>query len=217
MNKYLPALASAALLAGLLAFVPRGEAENASPDPNANPTNESIVLRDPQIPVLGNPQGDITIVEYFDYRCPYCKKSNPDLVSVVREDGHTRLVFKDWPIFGGVSIYAAKLALASKYQNKLAQAHEALISAKQNLSQGIVDRLLTGAGIDLTRAKRDLAAHREEIDAILARNDQQAQAFGFRGTPAFIIGHFRVQLVLDAAMFKHAMADARAAAKQNAK
>jgi protein-disulfide isomerase len=92
-------------------------------------SRESI-LRDPDIPVLGNQKGDITIVEYFDYRFPYCKKVNPELQKVVSDDGHVRLVFKDWPIFGDVSIYAARLALAAKYQNKYAEAHEALIAVK---------------------------------------------------------------------------------------
>lgn len=213
MKRQLLVAAAAAMLAGLFSFVPHGGAESANPDP----LSENIVLRDPQIPVFGNARGDITIVEYFDYRCPYCKKVNPDLVSVVHDDGHVRLVFKDWPIFGGISVDAARLALATKYQNRLAEAHQALISAKEGLSEDIIDRLLAGAGIDVIRAKQDLIAHQKEIDAILSRNDQQARAFGFQGTPAFIIGHFRVPGALDAAMFKSAIADARVAAKTNGK
>ena len=68
------------------------------------------VLRDPEIPALGNPNGDVTIVEYFDYQCPYCKKVDPELMRVAQEDGKVRVVFKDWPIFGGASTYAAKMA-----------------------------------------------------------------------------------------------------------
>src|SRR5208283_5590711 len=107
---------------------------------NAQATDDSMlsresVLRDPNVPVEGNSKGDITIVEYFDYRCPYCKKVNPVLRQVIQDDGHVRLVFKDWPVFGDVSIYAARLGLAAKYQNKYAQAHEALISAKEKLSE----------------------------------------------------------------------------------
>lgn len=179
-----------------------------------DPLSENSILRDPQIPVFGNAKGDITIVEYFDYRCPYCKKVNPDLLKIVQEDGRIRLVFKDWPVFGGVSIYAAKLALATKFQNKLFQAHDALIGAKEKLSEETVDGLLAGAGVDVQRAKQDLATHKTEIETILARNDAQAQAFGFQGTPAFIIGHFRVPGALDAATFKRAIAEARAAAKK---
>ena len=89
---------------------------------------KDAVLRDADNPVLGNPQGDITIVEYFDYQCPYCKKVAPELAKVVKDDGKIRLVPKDWPILGDPSKYAAKLVLAAKFQNKYQAAHEALIS-----------------------------------------------------------------------------------------
>src|ERR1700691_1221219 len=72
------------------------------------------VLRDPDTPSLGNPKGDLTVVEYFDYQCPYCKKMAPELAQLAREDGHLRLVLKDWPIFGEISKSAAKLALAAQ-------------------------------------------------------------------------------------------------------
>ncbi len=185
----------------------RARAENATPDP----LSESSILRDPDIPVLGNANGDITIVEYFDYQCPYCRKVSPDLEKIIRDDGHIRMVFKDWPIFGDVSVYASRLALASKYQDKFAEAHEALISLRERLSEEKVKSTLIAAGIDLERANGDLVAHRSEIDAILARNHEQAVALGFQGTPSFIIGHFRVPGAPDVAAFKQAIADARAA------
>ena len=70
--------------------------------------SRDAVLRDPEIPALGNPQGDLTVVEYFDYQCPYCKKVAPEIAQVVRDDGKIRLVLKDWPIFGAVSKSAAR-------------------------------------------------------------------------------------------------------------
>src|SRR4051794_37648975 len=79
---------------------------------------EALVLRDPDIPVAGNANGDITIVEYFDYQCPYCRKLEPELRQVVQDDGKVRLVLKDWPILGEVSVKAARMGLASKYQGK---------------------------------------------------------------------------------------------------
>ena len=88
---------------------------------------EALVLRDPDIPVTGNPDGDITIVEYFDYNCPYCRKVAPELRQVVQDDGKVRLVLKDWPVLGEVSTVAARMVLASKYQDKYFQAHDALI------------------------------------------------------------------------------------------
>lgn len=208
MNR-LTAIFSAALsLMAATALVPQTHAQNANPDP----LSENSILRDPDVPALGNEKGDITIVEYFDYQCPYCRKVNPDLTKIVHDDGHIRLVFKDWPIFGDASVYASRLALASKYQNKFAEAHEALISLREKLSEEKVDNALTTAGIDLERAKGDLATNQRYIDSILARNHAQAVALGFQGTPAFIIGHFRVPGAPNAAAFKQAIAEARAAA-----
>jgi protein-disulfide isomerase len=185
--------------------------------PAGNPASDDVlsrdaVLRDPDIPGLGNPQGDITIVEYFDYQCPYCKKTAPELAQVVAEDGKVKLVLKDWPIFGPASTYAARMTLAAKYQDKYEAAHDALIAAKTKLTEAAVDDLLGKAGVDVPRAAADRDAHAAEIDALLARNDAQARAFGFQGTPGFIIGTFRVPSALNAAGFKRAIADARKAA-----
>ena len=176
--------------------------------------SRDAVLRDPEIPVLGNPQGDLTVVEYFDYQCPYCKKLAPEIAQVVREDGNIRLVLKDWPIFGAVSKSAAQLALAAKYQNKYQEAHDALIGATEKLSDTSIPDLLTKAGVDVEKAKQDLQAHRKTIDDLLVRNDDQADAFGFEGTPGFIVGFFRVPGVVEMNVFKQIIADARAAAKK---
>ncbi|MDP2411101.1 MAG: DsbA family protein [Pseudolabrys sp.] len=202
----------AALLAALLAVVvtaaPPAQAQAADPLSTDN------ILRDPDIQVLGNPKGDVTIVEYFDYNCPYCRKIEPVLHKIARDDGRIRLVFKDWPILGKASVHAARFALAAKYQGKYAEAHTALISATGRLSEANIPAVLAKAGIDVERAKRDLAARGQEIDALLARNNEQATALGFRGTPAFIVGKFRVPGALDEENFKQAIADSRAAAKQ---
>jgi protein-disulfide isomerase len=173
---------------------------------------EALVLRDPEIPVAGNASGDITIVEFFDYQCPYCRKIEPELRQVVHDDGKIRLVLKDWPILGPLSVTASRMALASKYQDKFIQAHDALIGVNSKLTEARIRELLAGAGIDVDRLDRDLASHATEINAILARNNDQATAFDFRGTPSFIIGKFRVPGVLTMAQFGQAIADARKAA-----
>jgi protein-disulfide isomerase len=172
---------------------------------------EALVLRDPEIPVAGNADGDISIVEYFDYNCPYCRKVEPELQQVVHDDGKIRMIWKDWPILGPTSIIATRMALASKYQNKYVQAHEALIGVSSKLTEPRIRELLAGAGIDVDRCSRDLATNAKAIDAILKRNDDQATAFGFKGTPAFIVGKFRVPGVLTMAEFEQVIADARKA------
>jgi protein-disulfide isomerase len=172
---------------------------------------EALVLRDPDIPVTGNAAGDISIVEWFDYQCPYCRKLEPELRQVVQDDGKVRLILKDWPILGPVSVVAARTALACKFQDKYSQAHDALIGVNSKLTEPRINELLAGAGIDVDRVKRDLASNAKVIDAILARNNDQATAFGFRGTPSFIVGKFRVPGVLTIAEFEQVIADARKA------
>ena len=172
---------------------------------------EALVLRDPDIPAAGNVEGDITIVEYFDYQCPYCRKIEPELRQVIQDDGKVRLVLKDWPILGPVSVIAARMALASKFQDKYIQAHEALIGVNSKLSEPRIRELLAGAGIDVDRLNRDLVTNAKALDAILARNNDQATAFGFKGTPSFIVGKFRVPGILTMAEFDQVIADARKA------
>jgi protein-disulfide isomerase len=175
---------------------------------------EALVLRDPDIPVAGNADGDITIVEYFDFNCPYCRKLEPELRQVVQDDGKVRLVLKDWPILGPVSVAAARLALATKYQDKYVVAHDALFAVSSKLTEPRIRELLAAAGIDVDRAARDLETNAKAIDAILARNNAQATAFEFKGTPSFIVGKFRVPGVLTMAEFEEVIADARKAAKK---
>ena len=177
----------------------------------ADVLNEAAVLRDPEIPVAGNAKGDITIVEYFDYQCPFCRKLDPDLRGAVADDGKVRLVFKDWPILGPVSVYASRLALATRYQNKFVEAHEALIGLDTRLTETIVRERLAKGGIDVDRAIADLQSNQDAIVATLKRTDEQASAFGFNGTPAFIIGKFRVPGPLTKEQFGQAIADARKA------
>jgi len=176
---------------------------------------EALVLRDPEIPATGNVDGDINIVEWFDYNCPYCRKIDPELRQVVQDDGKVRLVLKDWPILGEVSKIAARMALAAKYQDKFIQAHDAMIGVSSRLTEPRLHELLAAAGVDMDRLKADLTGNARAIDAILARNNAQAEAFGFKGTPSFIVGKFRVPGVLTMAEFEMVIADARKAKASN--
>jgi len=176
---------------------------------------EALVLRDPDIPAGGNPDGDISIVEWFDYNCPYCRKIAPELAQVVQDDGKVRMVLKDWPILGEVSKITARFALAAKYQDKFIPAHEAMIGVSSRLTEARARELLAEKGIDMDRLNRDLTTNAKAIDAILARNHAQAEAFGFRGTPSFIVGKFRVPGILTMAEFEMVIKDARKAKAAN--
>lgn len=146
------------------------------------------VLYDKDIPVLGNPNGDVTIVEYFDYQCPYCKKGHAELMNVVNKDGNVRLVMKDWTIFGDPSIYAARLVLAAEYSGQYVKAMDALMATPARLSKEDTDKALKKGGLDPVKLEADYKKNAAKIDAILQRNMEQGDAFNFGGTPSFVIG-----------------------------
>jgi protein-disulfide isomerase len=172
---------------------------------------EAKVLRDPDVPVAGNPDGNVSIIEWSDYNCPYCRKLEPELRQVVQDDGKVRLVLKDWPILGPVSVTAARIALAAKYQDKYHKAHDAMMGVSSRLTESRINELLASVGVDMDRLKGDLTVRAKDIDAILKRNNEQAEAFGFNGTPSFIVGKYRVPGVLSMKEFEQVIADARKA------
>ena len=132
-------------------------------------------------------------MEYLDFNCPYCKKAAGSLRRLMATDPKVRVLYKDWPIFGGVSAYAARATLAARWQGKALAAHDILIGTPSRLaSEAQVRERLAFAGVDLARLDRDAAAHAAEIDAILARNDGEARALRFTGTPGMVVGGFIV-------------------------
>jgi protein-disulfide isomerase len=200
--------ALAATAAGITLMAPRSAGAQEQPVPEPD---ETAVLRDPDNLVVGNAEGDVTIVEWFDYNCPYCRKLQPELQQVVQDDKKVRWVLKEWPILGPSSIVASRMAIACRYQDKYVQAHDALIGVNSKLTESRIHELLAGAEIDVDRAKRDLAANKTAIDNLLVRNNTQALGLSFRGTPAFIVGKFRVPGVLTMAQFEQVISDARKA------
>jgi len=210
-NAFGPTRRAALKLIGASAFAAGGITSALAAADSDEVLTEAKVLRDPDTPVAGNPDGNVTIVEWSDYNCPYCRKLEPELRQVVQDDGKVRLVMKDWPILGPVSVTAARTALAAKFQDKYHQAHDAMMSVSSRLTEPRIDELLAAAGVDMDRLKRDLAGRGSDIDALLKRNNEQAEAFGFRGTPAFIVGKYRVPGVLSMAEFEQVIADARKA------
>ena len=171
----------------------------------------------PEAPVIGNPTGDVTIVEWFDYQCSYCKTLSPELEKIIKDDGHVRLVLRDWPILGPPSPDVSRLVLATRYQGKFEAAHRAVMVRVGRLTMSVVDETLAAAGVDVTRAKADLKRHRAEIEALLARNNEQAREFGFSVVPSFFIGTIRVPGSLEPDDLKRVIADVRAKAKQDNK
>ncbi|MCF3932942.1 DsbA family protein [Acuticoccus sp. M5D2P5] len=151
-----------------------------------SPLSQEAVFLDPGVPVLGNPAGDVSLVEYFDYQCPYCKAAHPDVAEVVADDGRVRHVMKDWPIFGEPSLYAARITLGAGADYRIAMA--ALMATEGRLTTTEVDAALRGAGLDPAALWAAYRKDAQAIDATLARTGRQAEAFGFMGTPAYVAG-----------------------------
>jgi protein-disulfide isomerase len=162
---------------------------------------------DPTSPVLGNPSGDVSIVEFFDYRCPYCKRTDPVVEQLVKEDGRIRRVMKEFPILGPESLYASRVALAARNQGKYEPVQKALIGAKGALDKETVLKIAKDAGVDLERLKRDI--HDPAIEQALKKNRDLAGALEITGTPAFVIGREFVPGAADLDTFKAIVARAR--------
>lgn len=167
------------------------------------------VFRDPDVPVLGNSTGDVTLVEFFDYQCPYCKKSHPDVKSIVAEDGNVRLIMKDWPVFGDASVFAAQAVLGANEIGEYEKAMEALMATPASLSAEDVKSLLTGAGLDLGKIAAAVRQNDKKISDLLTRNYNQALAFKFAGTPSFVIGKTRYSGVLSKDQLRDLIKQAR--------
>lgn len=162
---------------------------------------------DPDSPVSGNPNGDVTIVEFSDYQCPYCKRTFPALKSVLAADGKVKLVHKDLPILGEASRIAALAALASRNQNKHDAFHDALMTFNGKLDLDRILKIAASVGIDVAQLQKDMED--PKLDDILKRNADLAKALDVRGTPAFVIGNQFVPGAVDAATFKQLIGEAR--------
>ena len=167
----------------------------------------SEVFRDPAAPVWGNPQGDVTVVEFFDYQCGYCKSVLEDVRQLIKADPKVRFVFKEYPILGPNSVVAARAALAAREQGKYVEFHNALMETKGQLDQATIERVGRSVGLDVERLKRDMA--KPEIDQALRRNRQLGDALNIQGTPAFIVGNEIAPGALDFEKLREMVAEAR--------
>lgn len=149
--------------------------------------NQDALERDPADPVLGNPAGRLTIVEFSDYRCPYCRRVHPDVRRLLAEDASLRLVAKELPILGPGSVVMARAALAAQRQGRWQAANQRLITFQGEPTEAaVVGTLLALGGIDEARLRRDMAD--PAIAAQLQANLRLARRIGINGTPAFVIG-----------------------------
>lgn len=149
--------------------------------------NRVALRNDPNSYVGGNPKGDVTIVEFFDYRCGYCKQAALALKDVARSDGKIRVVYKEFPILGPDSLVAARYGVAAAAQGERYVAfHEAMMQLRGALTEETILQVARETGLDVARLEQDAKSPRVQ-DTIRA-NHALAEALGIRGTPAFVIG-----------------------------
>jgi protein-disulfide isomerase len=167
----------------------------------------SEIFDDPATPVGGNPHGDVTVVEFFDYRCPYCKQVQPALQTLLDRDHKLRFIYKEMPVLGAASVVAARAALAAQRQGKYEAFHAAMMGMKGQITEETVDKIAGSVGLDVEWLKQDMAA--SEIVRALRANVALAHALNIHGTPGFIIGNRIVAGALDLDTLKNMIAAAR--------
>lgn len=169
--------------------------------------NRAALMSDPDSPVVGNPNGDVTIVEFSDYQCPYCKRAHGAVKSVLASDSKVKLVFKDLPILGEPSRIAAVAALAARAQDKHLVFHDALMEFNGKLDRDRIMEIAGSVGLDVAKLQKDMDD--PKLKQIIDRNMALASALGVRGTPAFVIGNQFVPGAVDADTLKRLINDAR--------
>jgi protein-disulfide isomerase len=179
----------------LQALEAKREAEEKARQKVAIGKRQQDLLHDLSSPVSGNPNGDVTLVEFFDYRCGFCKRAAGAVAQLQKEDARVRVVYKDFPILGEPSEFAAKAALSAHLQGKHQVFHEAVLASKNELNKDEVLRIAGAVGLDTKRLETDMA--NPEWQTVIDRNRALAKDLGINGTPGFIVGTELVPGALD--------------------
>ncbi|KGJ03665.1 DsbA family protein [Paracoccus sphaerophysae] len=161
----------------------------AQPANRPNPMPEALrkaLERDPNAPVLGNPRGDITLTEFFDYNCPFCKKIMPKMQQLISADPGLRVVFREWPVFGEGSEFAARAALAALAQGKYWQMHSGLMQMRDRAAEPSVMRVVRKLGLDEAKLRADMQSDR--VSSHIATSFELADHMSLAGTPTLIAG-----------------------------
>lgn len=187
----------------------QAEAEQARVD-NLK-SNQKALEQSEMSPVGGNLKGDVTLVEFFDYNCPYCKRTQPERAAAVKGDGKVRVVYKELPILSPASKDAAKAALAANKQGKYEAFHAALMTHEGRVDSSVVRAVAKDIGLDIQKLEKDI--NDPAIEAEIKANIELAQRLGIRGTPGFVVGDTVVPGAIDTERFIALFNASRAAKK----
>jgi len=148
--------------------------------------NAAAIYREPDASVAGNPAGDITVVEFFDYNCGYCKRGLHDVIKLVESDPKVRVVFKELPILSKGSEEASRVALAARKQGKYWEIHRAMLEAKGQMNEASALHIAEKLGLNMEKLKQDMAS--PEVEAEVKKSEDLAKKMGVNGTPHFLVG-----------------------------
>lgn len=195
----------------LLESIQRLDDKNKAAETNEITTalldNKDQILSSPSSPVVGNLNGDVTVVEFFDYNCPYCRKAVPIISDALKGDKGLRVVYKEWPILGPGSQFAARAALAAHAQGKYEAFHQALMTSQGSVDEAATLEIARSVGLDVERLKGDM--ENPAIKTELERNFTLAEKLRITGTPAFIIGEEIIRGLVDLSTLQQSIASAR--------
>jgi protein-disulfide isomerase len=169
--------------------------------------HRKAIYEDPGDYVAGNPEGDVTLVEFFDYQCGYCKRSFEPLMDFVEKDGNIRLVLKEFPILGPNSLLATKAAIAAENQGRYFDMHRALYEHKGGIDEDAIMAVAAGLGLDVAKLKKDMGD--PAIQDQVSRTYRLAEQLGVDGTPAFVVGGTMYPGAVDEARLTEMMKEAR--------
>ena len=163
---------------------------------------------DPNAPNLGNPEGDVTVVEFFDYNCPYCRSAGQTVQALLAADENVRIIYREWPILGDDSVMAARAALAAREQGKYEAFHWALMNGEGRVTEALIFKVARDLGMDVAQLEADMVS--PAVEAHIALSNALAQQLGFTGTPAFIVGDKTAPGMLNLDEIAMLVAEARA-------
>lgn len=165
------------------------------------------IFKDPASPVAGNPDGDVTLVEFFDYNCPYCRKAAPTIEQALEADADLKFVYKEWPILGPGSEFAARAALAAQEQDKYQAFHDAMMAYSGSVDETSTMTIAADVGLDVERLKQDMDG--PAIMAAIENNRALANELRITGTPTFIVGDEIIRGLVDLNTLQRSIAEAR--------
>ncbi|MBT8411731.1 MAG: DsbA family protein [Octadecabacter sp.] len=166
-----------------------------------------LLEQDPNAPVLANADGDVTIVEFFDYNCPYCRRVKPTVEDLIEADPGVRIVYREWPILGDGSVFAARAALASREQGLYEEFHWALMGMEGRAEERSVLMVAREVGLDVQQLRFDMEA--PEVEEHIETSMRLAELLGVTGTPAFIIGNSLIPGAVGLEVLQQAVGDVR--------